>query len=211
VLRGAVLLRGVLGGCGGLGYGVAVMWTEEVRARLALPIDEWWSLMVKRAFEAKSSEAYQIKGDVDAALGEIEAVNQVLDCLCSQEPCPKCGYGVTAACYGCALKAALAEIERLRELVAVQYRVNEEMGVELRQAESYAAEIAQGVSHYPHKDGEPCVRCEAEARVRTLEEVLPDLLEAVLALPIRGGIEGIDRVRVATEKARAALAGEGKP
>jgi hypothetical protein len=48
------------------------VWSEEVRARLALPIDQWWSLMVKRAYEAKSSEAYQIKQDVDAALGEIE-------------------------------------------------------------------------------------------------------------------------------------------
>ena len=29
-------------------------------------------------------------------------------------------------------------------------------------ARSYAAEIAQGVTHYPHGDGEPCVRCERD-------------------------------------------------
>ena len=54
------------------------MWSEEVRARLALPVDEWWSLMVVRAFEAESSEAYQIKQDVDAALGEIERLRLAL-------------------------------------------------------------------------------------------------------------------------------------
>lgn len=31
--------------------------------------------------------------------------------LCNQEPCPKCGYGVTGACYGC-------EIKRLKEKLA---------------------------------------------------------------------------------------------
>lgn len=33
---------------------------------------------------------------------------------------------------------------------------------EVEDARSYAAEIAQGVSHYPHEEAEPCVRCRAE-------------------------------------------------
>jgi methylphosphotriester-DNA--protein-cysteine methyltransferase len=57
---------------------------------------------------------------------------------------------------------------------------------ELEDCRSYVAEIAQGVSHYPHDAGEPCVRCErdalklattptdadVEAVVKALEEML---------------------------------------
>lgn len=49
------------------------MWTEETKARLALPVDEWWSLMVKRAYEAGTGEAYQIKLDIDAEIVRLEA------------------------------------------------------------------------------------------------------------------------------------------
>ena len=44
----------------------------------------------------------------------LEAENKeqkaLIDKLCSQEPCPKCGYGVTGACYGC-------EIKRLKKII----------------------------------------------------------------------------------------------
>jgi len=51
--------------------------------------------------------------------------------------------------------------------------------VELEDCRSYVAEIAQGVSHYPHDDGEPCVRCEhdtLQARVAALEAALRALV-----------------------------------
>ena len=37
-----------------------------------------------------------------------------LDALLSEEPCQKCGMGVSSECYGCKLKQAEAEVERLR-------------------------------------------------------------------------------------------------
>ena len=40
---------------------------------------------------------------------------ELIDRLCSQEPCPKCGYGVTGACYGCEIKRLKAENKELRE------------------------------------------------------------------------------------------------
>jgi chromosome segregation ATPase len=83
------------------------MWTEEVRARLALPVDEWWSLMVKRAFEAKSSEAYQIKQDVDAALGEIQRLRVSLG-----------DYANTLAEEANQHRDAKAEVQRLRQDLA---------------------------------------------------------------------------------------------
>lgn len=45
---------------------------------------------------------------------------------------------------------------------------------EVEDARSYAAEIAQGVSHYPHEEAEPCVRCRAEraeAEVGALQQL----------------------------------------
>ena len=57
-------------------------------------------------------------------------------------------------CLGCDIRSALEEVEDAR---------------------SYAAEIAQGVSHYPHEEAEPCVRCraeKAEAEVERLREAL---------------------------------------
>ena len=48
---------------------------------------------------------------------------------------------------------------------------------EVEDARSYAAEIAQGVSHYPHEEADPCVRCRAEraeAEVVRLRKALED-------------------------------------
>jgi hypothetical protein len=45
---------------------------------------------------------------------------------------------------------------------------------ELEDARNYAAEIAQGISHYPHGPGEPCVRCERDGLLAHLR----DLIEA---------------------------------
>jgi len=35
--------------------------------------------------------------------------------LCSQEPCPKCGYGVTGACYGCEIKRLQNQLDNARK------------------------------------------------------------------------------------------------
>lgn len=40
---------------------------------------------------------------------DAEKQKELLDRVCSQEPCPKCGYGVTGACYGCEIKRLKAE------------------------------------------------------------------------------------------------------
>jgi hypothetical protein len=44
----------------------------------------------------------------------IRAVLEENEGYLSYEPCPKCGCGVTASCYGCRLKAAVAERDTLR-------------------------------------------------------------------------------------------------
>jgi len=65
--------------------------------------------------------------------------------------------------------------------------------VELEDCRSYVAEIAQGVSHYPHDDGEPCVRCERDtlqARVAALEAALRE----IAALPADTTWPEIERI-----------------
>jgi len=55
-------------------------------------------------------------------------------------------------------------------VISLGERANE-LEKKLEDARSYVAEVAQGISHYPHADGEPCVRCgleEAEESIRAL-------------------------------------------
>ena len=75
---------------------------------------------------------------------------------------------------------------------------------EVEDARSYAAEIAQGVSHYPHEEAEPCVRCRAEraeAEVERLREALREC-QRVFDHPAFTDRAGIGDV------VRAALRGE---
>jgi len=51
-----------------------------------------------------------------AGCAKCAALQAQLDAVCSADPCPECGCGVTATCYGCALKA---EQERSKALAAV--------------------------------------------------------------------------------------------
>ncbi len=49
---------------------------------------------------------------------ELQAENKekqgLIDRLCSQKPCPKCGYGITGACYGCEITKLQAELDKHR-------------------------------------------------------------------------------------------------
>jgi hypothetical protein len=45
------------------------------------------------------------RADVLAVCDAAESAERALDHLYSQEPCPDCGCGVIAGCYGCAAKA----------------------------------------------------------------------------------------------------------
>ncbi len=58
-------------------------------------------------------------GDLLEDYKQLEAKNkeqkELIDQLCSQEPCPKCGYGVTGACYGCIIKELEAELKQVKE------------------------------------------------------------------------------------------------
>lgn len=51
----------------------------------------------------------------DRLQAENKKQKELIDQLCSQEPCPKCGYGVTSACYGCEIKQLQAEVKQLKE------------------------------------------------------------------------------------------------
>lgn len=72
---------------------------------------------------------------------------------------------------------------------------------EVEDARSYAAEIAQGVSHYPHEEAEPCVRCRAEraeaevenARAQALADRAFQSENAQLKADIRAALEEIEQ------------------
>ncbi len=55
------------------------------------------------------------KAEYEQLQTENKEKQELIDRLCSQEPCPKCGYGVTGACYGCEIKRLQAENKELRE------------------------------------------------------------------------------------------------
>lgn len=67
---------------------------------------------------------------------ELEAENkdkqELIDELCSQKPCPKCGYGVTGQCYGCIIKQLKADNERLKEEIKTKNIIIKELNKRLR-------------------------------------------------------------------------------
>lgn len=67
-----------------------------------------------------------------------------------------------------ALKVALSG----RTVSCVCGGENTSLKRELELAGNYAAEIAQGVTHYPHEIGEPCVRCDSEQALAEAVEML---------------------------------------
>ena len=51
-----------------------------------------------------------IGNEVDHLRTENKEKQELIDALCSEEPCPKCGYGVTGQCYGCIIKQLRTDI-----------------------------------------------------------------------------------------------------
>jgi len=47
---------------------------------------------------------------INTLCDKLDAKDEEIRLLCSQEPCPKCGYGVTGACYGCEIKQLQAQL-----------------------------------------------------------------------------------------------------
>jgi len=68
----------------------------------------------------------------------------------------------------------------------------------LEDARSYAAEIAQGVTHYPHGEGEPCIRCEMEKADRKIKELNDLISQAYTYRPLYEESE----IKVASLEAR---------
>lgn len=64
---------------------------------------------------AEAQEVANRKHIIEPLQAELAEKQELIDQLCSQEPCPKCGYGVTGACYGCEIKQLQAEVSRLKE------------------------------------------------------------------------------------------------
>src|SRR5260370_31885203 len=63
------------------------------------------------------------------------------------------------------IQSTAETIEKLRIELATERKEHQD-------ARSYVAEIAQGISHYPHDEDGPCVRCNLEkerAMVKSLE------------------------------------------
>ena len=55
-----------------------------------------------------------IVGDLNDQVKQLQAElvekQELIDLLYSEEPCPKCGYGVTGQCYGCVIKRLKLEL-----------------------------------------------------------------------------------------------------
>jgi phage shock protein A len=199
------------------------VWTEEVRARLALPIAEWWSLYIKEAYFANTSEPYQIKQDIDAALGEIERLSQDLADIVENDEGQR---GEVAR--------LSAEVERLREseakvahialargeeIVARQAEEerlrNEQTCIDLwlrrRQSVTHESATLRSVQEFMGQ---------AEERVRTLEEALREIVDRLdhadkIGRPVDGlAVAMAHDARMAlgdtSPFARAALREEGK-
>ena len=52
---------------------------------------------------------------IEQACRERDEAQETLDRVLGKDPCPKCGSGIAATCYGCERDAALAQLAALRE------------------------------------------------------------------------------------------------
>ncbi len=82
-------------------------------------------------------------GTVKGLLVKLAEAQAQVEALYSEEPCPKCGYGVTGACYGCALKEVQAE--SAGRLKVLQEKAAEAKAEWLR-AEQAEAKLAESES-----------------------------------------------------------------
>lgn len=90
-------------------------WTEETRARLEWLADKGdpeTGAVNQISFGAQGWRE-QMRPAIRAALAEVKRQNEIIEGLCSEEPCPRCGYGVTTDCYGCRIKAVIAQRDEL--------------------------------------------------------------------------------------------------
>ena len=55
---------------------------------------------------------------IEQACRERDEAQETLDRVLGKDPCPKCGSGIAATCYGCARDAALAQVAALRKALA---------------------------------------------------------------------------------------------
>ena len=59
------------------------------------------------------------------------------------------------------LKARIAILENSNAVGRAITKIRD-LEAQLTDARSYVAEVAAGITHYPHAEGEPCVRCERD-------------------------------------------------
>jgi len=73
---------------------------------------------------------------------------ELIDRLCSQEPCPKCGYGVTGACYGCEIVRLQTEVKQLEKRLKDRDLIfNREHDKNIR-----LGKVVASVADYKHSD-----------------------------------------------------------
>ena len=64
---------------------------------------------------------------IEQACRERDEAQETLDRVLGKDPCPKCGCGIAATCYGCERDAALAQVAALREALARLAEAPDEM------------------------------------------------------------------------------------
>ena len=91
-----------------------------------------------------------------------------------------CSFVVLASDYDAVVK----ERDEARATKDLHKERAEKAEAERDDARSYAAEIAQGVSHYTHDESNPCIRCERDKFAATVERIKPWIEEAETYTPI---------------------------
>lgn len=68
----------------------------------------------------------QVEKELEQLQTENKEKQELIDDLCSQEPCEKCGFGVTGQCYGCIITQQQGRLNRLRDgHIAVMKEIND--------------------------------------------------------------------------------------
>ena len=67
----------------------------------------------EKLLQRAPTEWKHLKEELAASQERVRELNQQLDSLYSEEPCHKCGYGITGVCYGCMAKEAQEKVRML--------------------------------------------------------------------------------------------------
>ena len=151
-----------------------------------------------RDYDAVVKERDDLRNYASQCSLNADNANTSLGCACDELKEMREAFGLVSTLAPHRIADPSHPIDWAKVIVKDVHEQQDRIVEEVRQAEaerddarSYAAEIAQGVSHYTHDKNEPCIRCERDALKATVERVRawagPVLLESLakaLAEPV---------------------------